>query len=157
MLFTPFYYLLEKNTRIKIEFDMLHDNLHDFSERQKWMSKIFVRLENKLEDGKIMVSHDKLIYNLNIKLMKSNNYAECLNNIEQWILHNQHDSEFYKSLKQILPEEDIKSIEKIAYKKKLLKIFEPEYISIIIWILNVVFIYLSGKPELIDKIIGKIP
>ena len=109
-----------------------------------------------LEEGNIKISYDKFIYHINIKIMDSNNIIDCLKNIEKWMLKNGQDNEFFISLKQILPESDIEPVEKIPYRHKILKIFDPDYFQYIFWI-TLALIILFLRPELFEKLIGTMP
>jgi len=146
----PLGALLNKKQLMRIEFKMLNDNFEYFTNRQKWMKKIFKRLTKKLERGNIKVSHDDLLSNFNRKAMP----YEYINDIEKWMINEKTDTDFFYSLKQIIPEEDIKSIEKISYRNIIFRIFEPEYFKYF-WIPFMLILVYYFKPDIFDKIFDK--
>jgi len=138
--------------KIRIEFEQVFINLDDFSKRQKWITKAFKRLEYLLREGNIKVSHDKMVYRTNL-LMESDDTEGNLRNIERWILSQQRDDSILVYVREILPEDEIKSIERIPLRRYFTLIPE-EYIKWIVLGIIVIVIALVN-PEILLEFFGK--
>jgi len=118
------------------------------------LKKVFTELEKKLRKGNIKVSSNKLIYYCNLKLMKSEDITNNLRDIERWMLRGQTEN-MHNSIKQIIPEEEIKPIEKISLLDLFYQI--PSDLRKCIFLVIVAAIVLVWKPELVEKLIDQIP
>jgi len=156
--------MLTLSGRVRIEFEQIFANLDYFSGRQKWLTKVFKRLGNLLKEGNINVSHDKMVYHVNIRLMESENIeqwmiSDSLRNIEQWMINRQRDNSILRHLREILPEEEIVSLEKATLRSRLAHI-HPEYGRLLLTILFYAIFFITIlilsrlEPESLDKILG---
>lgn len=138
---------------IRIAFEALFSNINNFNQRQKWLERIFRKLEKELKKGNIKVSSEKLVYYCNVKLMKSEDIKNNLRDIERWMLREQTES-IVNSIKQIIPEEEIKPIEKISLLDRFFQI--PSDVRKYLFLAIIVVIIVLLKPEWIEKLIDKI-
>ena len=155
-LYMPVYFFgdaIIDSGEIRIAFDVLFSNLNNFNQRQKWMKKVFKKLEEKLKQGNMKVSSDKLIYYCNLKLMNSEDIKNNLRDIERWMLGEQIEN-IVSSIKQIIPEKEIKPIERISLLDRFLQI-PTDYIKIFFLAIIIVIIAVR-KPELVERFISEI-
>ena len=140
--------------RVRIEFEQVFSSLNDFSGRQKWLRKVFKRLSNLLEEGKIDVPYDRLIYHFNLRSMELDSAEDTLGEIERWLLDDHRDDTILRSVREFLPEGEIKPIERIPLRKYFTLIPE-EYIK---WfVLGIVVIVIAiSRPQLLEKILEQI-
>jgi len=117
-IYQMFLRVISKKGEIHVEFIYLLSNISDFNLRQKWLAKIFVRLEDKLKNGKISVSHDKLLYYFNLALFQYQDdfgvkifVKNTLYKIEKWLI-NDENTGFLNSLTSIVPQSEFKPLEK---------------------------------------------
>jgi len=157
LLYAPFFLMLASaitdSGEIRIVFEVFFSNINNFKQRQKWMKKFFKKLEEKLKKANMKVSSDKLIYHCNFKLMKSESIENNLKDIERWMLGEQIEN-IDNSIKQIIPEEEIKPLEKIALLDRFLQI--PSDVRKYLFVAIIVVIIVVLKPEWIEKLIDKI-
>jgi len=125
-----FVRIISKKGAIHVEFIYLLSSMSDFNLRQRWLAKIFVRLEDKLKNGKIFVSHDKLLYYFNLVLFDSAIFQyqdefglkisieSILNKIENWLI-NDESADFLSSLTSIVPKSEFKPLEKPSFTNSL--------------------------------------
>ena len=154
-LYVPFFAFgsaITDSGEIRITFEALFSNINNFNQRQKWLKKIFGELEEKLKKGNMKVSSDKLIYYCNLKLMNSEDIKNNLRDIERWMLGEQIEN-VVNSIKQIIPEEEIKPIEKISLLDRFFQIPPDFRKALYIAIIFVIIVVL--KPELVEKFISE--
>lgn len=155
-LYFPIYVFgnaITDSGEIRIAFESLFSNLHNFKQRQKWMKKIFRKLEKKLKLGNMEVSSDKLIYYCNLKLMNSEDIQNNLRDIERWMLGEQIEN-IANTIKQIIPEKEIKPIEKISLLDRFFQI--PSDVRKYLFLAIIILIIVVLKPELVERIISEI-
>lgn len=139
--------------KIKIEFEQAKMHLNNWTLRQKWLKKIFQRLENKLKLGCIKISSDSIVSNINRKTPEE--IEVLLKNIEEWTLGNEQDDRIFIYLEEIINKDDIKPIKKIPVTNRISKI-SPEHIKYLVWLIIALVIILF-RPEWVDIIIQNYP
>ncbi|MFX1508594.1 MAG: hypothetical protein ACFFDC_21130 [Promethearchaeota archaeon] len=152
-LYFPFFLFgtaVSKSGEIRISFEALFSRINNFDQRQKWSKKVFELLEGILERGNVKVSSDKLLYHFNLKLMNSEDIQKDLRDIECWMLGKQ-TKKIVNSIKQIIPEDEIKPIEKTSLLDRFLQI-PSDYIKYFFFTIIVVIV-LIVKPEWVEKLI----
>ena len=122
ILFLPIYQIfvrpISAKGQIHVEFISLISNYGDFNKRQKWLSKILDRLEDKLRRGRICVSHDKLVYYFNMASFHiQDDYAlklfleDTIYKIEKWLI-NDENTGFLNSLTSVIPNKEFIAIDR---------------------------------------------
>jgi len=139
--------------KIKIEFEQAKMHLNTWSLRQKWLKKIFQRLENKLKVGYIKIPSDSIVSNINRKTPEE--IEALLKNIEEWTLGNEQDDRIFIYLEEIINKDDIKPIQKIPITNRISKI-SPEHIKYLVWLIIALVIILF-RPEWVDIMIQNYP
>ena len=155
-LYFPFFAFgsaITDSGETRIAFEALFSNLNNFNQRQKWLERIFGKLEEKLKKGNMKVSTDKLIYYCNLKLMNSKDIKNGLRDIEHWMLGERIEN-IVNSIKQIIPEEEIKPIEKISLLDRFFQI--PSDVRKYLFLAIIIVIIVVLKPELVEKLISGI-
>jgi len=150
-LYLTFSKVLTKTGKTRIEFEQVFSNLDDFSKRQKWVGRVFKKLENLLAKGNIVVPRDKLTYYLNLRLAESESTKYTLKRIERWMLNEQRDNSILILLMEIIPKEEIKPFQRTPIRSYLAKI-PPEWVNTLFIVLIILLVF-KRPEELLERVL----
>lgn len=156
LLFYPLYHTFSKTLsqlgKVRIEFEQFFRSINDFDKRQKWLEALSIEIVNSLRRAYINISKDKLIYYVNLRLMRRPQRTEnVLRNIQQWMISENRNNSILGLLEGILPREEIKPIIKPSLTSRIIGI-PFDYIKFFVLIL-VLLIIVILRPEYMNRII----
>lgn len=154
-LYIPFFIyvnVISNLGEIRIVFKAFFSNINNYDKRQKWMKKVFQKLEEKLRNGGILVSSEKLLHYCNLKLMKSENIQCILEEIQRWMTGEQVESPF-KSISLIVPEDEIGQTMKTSIFSQFSQIPTDLRKYVVLAIILVVVAILN--PDWVEKVLDQ--
>jgi len=151
-LYHPIYLLysniLTYKGYIYIEFEQLFLKIHNYYERQKWMIKIFKKLESSLKISYMDIPHSTFIRYINNKLANSRytlngseSIKKYLKELKNWMVDDNQSDSILILVRKIIPKEEIKTYKKIP-KIFLIITNLKEYWSIIQFIVPIIIGYI---------------
>lgn len=158
VLFMPIYFtfgtILTEAGFIFIEFGELNRNIHSFGKRQRWLTKICIRVSDTFKKGNIMVNKDKLRYQFNVQMRNSVNMKSKINEMKNWFLSEDKNDDIFTIFEKIWPTVMKKQYSRLIWHQRIDAFIPYKYVKLLVGI--ILIIVARQNPELIVDIISKV-
>jgi len=158
ILFMPIYFtfgtILTEAGFIFIEFDELNRTIHSFDKRQRWLTKICIRVSDIFKKGNIMVNKDKLRYQFNTQMRNSVNMKSKINEMKNWFLSEDKNDDIFTIFEKIWPTVMKKQYSRLIWHQRIDAFLPYKYVKLLIGLIMFIIIAMCN-PELIIDIMSK--